>query len=61
MSVLVLFQDDNDVFRATQMIQGKAQPEGNGMPFSRTATPDWIIWVAPYGRAMKQSLVALRL
>ncbi len=30
------------------MIQDKAQSEANGMSFSRTATPYWIIWVAPH-------------
>jgi hypothetical protein len=59
----VLSQGDNDGFRATQMIQDKAQPAENGMPFSRAAPTvgalgdaDWIIWVAPFGRAGKQSL-----
>jgi dCTP deaminase len=32
------------------MIQDKAQSEENGKSFSRTATPYWIIWVAPFGR-----------
>ena len=70
---LVFFQGDIDGFRATQMIQVKAQPAGktqstrcargagSGMPFSRAATPDCIIWVAPFGRAVKQSLAALHL
>ena len=57
--LLVFFQGDIDGFRATQMIQVKAQPAGNGMPFSRAATPDCIIWVAPCGRVVKQSLAAL--
>jgi len=41
----------NDGFRVTQMIQDKARPAGNGMPFTRGALkvgvlgdPDWIIW-----------------
>jgi len=58
---LVLFQGDIAGFRATQMIQVKAQPAENGMPFSRAATLDCIIWVAPFGRAVKQSLAALHL
>jgi hypothetical protein len=56
----VLSQGDNDGFRATQMIQDKAQPAENGMPFSRAATLDWIIWVAPFGRVGKR-LIARRL
>jgi len=47
--------------RATQIIQDKAQSAGNGMSFSRTATPYWIIRVAPFGRAVKRSSAALRL
>ncbi len=43
------------------MIQDKAQSVGNGMSFARTATPCWIIWVAPFGRAVKRSSAALRL
>ena len=58
---LVLLQGDIDGFRATQMIQDKAQSAGNGRPFSRTATPYWIIWVAPFGRAGKRSSAVLRL
>ncbi len=30
-------------------------------PFSRTATPDWILWDAPFGRAGKRSPAVLRL
>ena len=52
----MLSQGDNDGFRVTQMIQDKAQSAENGMPFSRAATLDWIIWVTPFGRAGKQSL-----
>ena len=37
------------------MIQDKAQSEGNGMSFSRTAMPYWIIWLAPFGRAVERS------
>ena len=48
-------------FRATQMFQDKAQFEGNGMSFSRTATPYWNIWVTPFGRAVKQSSAVLHL
>jgi len=43
------------------MIQAKAQSAGNGMSFPRTATPYWIIWVAPFGRALKRSSAVLRL
>ena len=43
------------------MIQDKAQSAGNGMFFSRTATPVWIIGVAPFGRAVKRSSAMLRL
>ena len=57
----MFFQGDIDGFRATQMIQVKAQPAGNGMSFSRAATLDCIIWVAPFGRVVKQSLAALHL
>ena len=69
----MFFQGNIDGFRATQMIQVKAQPAGKthctrfargagpGMPFSRAATLDCIIWEAPFGRAVKQSLAALHL
>jgi len=50
-----------DGFRAPQMIPGKAQFEGNGESVSRAATPYWIIWVAPFGRAVKRSSAVLRL
>ena len=43
------------------MIQDKAQSKENGMPFTRAATPDWIIWLAPCGRDVEQSLAALHL
>ena len=43
------------------MIQDKAQSAGNGMSFSRTATQHWVIWVAPFGREVKQSSAVLRL
>ena len=43
------------------MIQDKAQFAGNGESFSKTATPDWIIRVAPFGRAVKRSSALLRL
>jgi hypothetical protein len=43
------------------MIQGKAQSAGNGEFFSRPATPTWIIWTAPCGRAVKRSSAVLRL
>ncbi len=42
------------------MIQDKAQSAGNGM-FARTATPYWIIRVAPFGRAVQRSSAVLRL
>ena len=58
---LVLRQGDIDGFRATQMIQDKAQSAGNGMSFTRTATRYWVIWVAPVGRAVKRSPAVLRL
>ncbi len=41
------------------MIQVKAQSEENGESFSRTATLEWIIWVAPFGRVVKQSSAVL--
>ena len=31
------------------------------LPFSRTATPDWILWDAPFGRAGKRSPAVLHL
>ncbi len=31
------------------------------LPFSRTATQDWILWVAPCGRAGKRPPAVLRL
>ena len=43
------------------MIQDKAQSAGNGESFSRTATPYWIIRVAPFGRAVKRSSAAMRI
>jgi hypothetical protein len=43
------------------MIQDKAQSEENGESFSRAATLEWIIWVAPFGRIVKQSSAVLRL
>ncbi len=44
------------------MIQDKAQCAGNGAPFSRTATPYWIIRVAPhFERTVQQSIAVLRL
>ena len=49
------------MFRATGMIQDKAQSAENGESFSRTATPYWIIPGAPFGLAVKQSSAALRL
>ncbi len=43
------------------MIQDKAQSAGIGMSFPRTATQYGIIWVAPFGRAVKRSSAVLRL
>ena len=43
------------------MSQDKAQSEGNGMSFSRAATPYWVIRVAPFGRAVKRSSALFRL
>ncbi len=43
------------------MIQDKAQSAGNGMSFARTATPYWIIWAAPFGRAVKRLSAVLHL
>ena len=31
------------------------------LPFARTATPDWILWDAPFGRVGKRSFAVLRL
>ena len=41
------------------MIQDKAQSAGNGMSLARTATPYWIIRIAPFGRAVKRSSAVL--
>jgi hypothetical protein len=60
-SPLVVQQGRFDEFRATQMIQDKAQAAVNGLSFTRTATPYWIIWVAPFGRVVKRSSAVLRL
>jgi len=43
------------------MFQDKAQSAENGMSFTRTVTRYWIIWVAPFGRAVKRSSAVLRL
>ena len=43
------------------MIQDKAQYEENGQSFSRTATPYWVIWITPFGRAAKHSSALFRL
>ncbi len=42
------------------MIQDKAQSQGM-VALSRAATPYWIIWVAPFGRAVKRSSAVFRL
>ena len=57
--MLVLRQHCIDVIRATQMRQCKAQSAENGKPFSRTATPQWRIWVAPFGQGDKRSSALL--
>jgi len=57
---LVLCHACIDGFRAAQMLQDKAQPAGNGSSLSRAATPDWSIWAAPCGRAVKQLSAVLR-
>ncbi|MDE0511222.1 MAG: hypothetical protein OXI88_05510 [Gammaproteobacteria bacterium] len=48
------------MFRATQQLQDKAQPAGNGESLPRAATPYWRCCVAPCGRAGKRSPAALR-
>ena len=59
--VLVLLQGDKIGFRATQIVQDKAQSAGNGpKPFSRTAKPYRAIWVAPFGPARKRPSALLR-
>jgi len=73
----VLLQGDIHGFRATRMIQDKAQSEEVlfsclpvgiaqnttwlGMSFTRAATPYWIIRVTPFGRVVKRSSAVLRL
>ena len=57
----VLLQGDIHGFRATRMIQDKAQSEENGVSFSRAATPYWSIRVTPFGRVVKRSSAVLRL
>ncbi len=42
------------------MIQDKAQSAGNGRSFAGTATPCWVIWAVPFGRAVKCSSAVLR-
>jgi hypothetical protein len=54
---LVLRQLCIDVFRATQMRQCKAQ--GMVRPVSRTATPQWRIWLVPFGQDEKRSSALL--
>ena len=56
---LVLRQGDMDGYRATPMRQCKAQAAGNGAPLARTATPQWRIGVAPFGRDDKPSSALL--
>jgi len=73
----VVQQGRFDGFRATRMIQDKAQSAVAlfsclpvsmaqnttwlGMSFTRAATPYWIIRVAPFGRVVKRSSAVLRL
>jgi hypothetical protein len=59
--MLVVQQVNIDGFRATRIIQDKAQSEGNGWPLSRAVTPYWMIRVAPFGRVVKRSSAVLRL
>ena len=54
LQTVVVQQGSIDEFRAAQMIQDRAQSVGNAVPFPRTATPYWIIWVAPSGRVVKR-------
>ena len=58
---IVLLPGDINGLRATQMIQDNAQSEKNGESFSRAATPYWIIWVTPFGRAVNRSSTVFRL
>ena len=58
---LVLLNGDIDMIRADQIFQDKAEAADNGMSLLRTVTPDWNIWLAPFGRAGKQSFTALHL
>ncbi len=58
---LVVQQGRFDGFRPSGMIQGKAQPAVNGKSFIKAATPNWIIPLAPFGRAGKRSPALLRL
>jgi len=53
--------NDIDMFRAKQMIQGKAQSADNGWSLLRAGTLNWIICLAPFGRAGKRSPAALHL
>lgn len=57
---LVLHLYDIYVCRAHPIGQGKAQAAGNGSPFSRTATQNWPIGWAPFGRVNKRSSALLR-
>jgi len=58
---LVLLNGDIEMIRAKQMFKDKAEAANNGMSLLRTVTPDWNIWLAPFGRAGKQSFAALHL
>ena len=59
--VLVLLNGAIDMIRAEQIFQDKAEAADNGMSLLRTVTPDWNIWLAPFGRAGKRSFAALHL
>ncbi len=60
-AITVLRLLDIDGFRVAQMNQDKAWSTANGQPFSKTATPYWIIWAAPFGRPGKHLPAVLRL
>ena len=49
------------MFRAKQIMQGKAQAASNGAPLLRTATQYCMIWLAPFGRGGKRSPAVLHL
>ena len=61
MRMLVVQPGRFDRFRATRMIQDKAQSAVNGQFFARAATPYWCFRVAPFGRVVKRLSAVLRL